>query len=163
MKKAFTVLAFCLLTLVSANAADRFTVEDAWVREAPPGAMALAAYMNIRNTGDSDRKLVSASSADFGAVELHRSIVEGGMARMVPQESMPIPAGGELALKPGDYHLMLLRPKSALEEGDQVTLSLSFDDGSSVEVTMPVRKAGGTGHDHMHHHHEHSHDTHHQQ
>jgi hypothetical protein len=87
-------------------------------------------------------------------------VVEDGMARMLPQESMPIPAGGELVLKPGDYHLMLMRPKSALKAGDEVELSLGFDDGSTMAVTLPVRKASGADHDHMHdhtHHHHHQH------
>lgn len=155
MNRLIVALSLSLIMLASAYAADGLMVENAWVREAPPGAMALAGYMTIRNPGDKDRSLVSAQAADFGAVELHRSVIEDGVARMLPQESMPIPAGGELALKPGDYHLMLMRPKAALKEGDQVKLSLGFDDGSTLEVTLPVRKASGGDHEHMHHHHHH--------
>lgn len=155
MNRLILALSLSLTALASAYAADGLVVEDAWVREAPPGARALAGYMTIRNTGEQDRRLVSARGADFDAVELHRSLVEDGVARMLPQQFMPIPAGGELVLEPGGYHLMLMRPKSALKEGDRVGLSLGFDDGSTLEVDLPVRKASGGDHEHMHHHHHH--------
>jgi copper(I)-binding protein len=79
--------------------------------------------------------------------------MQDGMARMVAQDSMPIPAGGELSLEPGGYHLMLMRPKAALAAGDEVAVTLKFDDGSSLEVSMPVRKGMGDGEMHHHHHH----------
>lgn len=132
--------------------------EAPWVREAPPGARALAGYLSIVNHGGADRRLVGAECPDFGRVELHRSVFENGMARMVPQESMPIPAGGRLELKPGDYHLMLIEPKRALREGDVVEVTLHFDDGSTQTVSMPVKK--GMGHEHMHHDHDHMHHDH---
>ena len=160
MSRSIAAVLLSLFVIATAEAGDGLEMRDGWVREAPPGAMALAAYMTLSNTGETDRKLVSASGPAFGAVELHRSVVEDGMARMLPQDSMPIPAGGELVLKPGDYHLMLMRPKSALKAGDQVELSLGFDDGSTMPVTLPVRKASGGDHDHMHdhtHHHHHQH------
>lgn len=131
--------------------------EDPWVREAPPGAQALAGYLSIANHGPAARKLVGADCPDFGRVELHRSVIENGMARMLPQEFMPIPAGGRLELKPGDYHLMLIAPKRALREGDVVEVTLRFDDGSTQTVSMPVKKGMGMGHEHMHHDHEHMH------
>lgn len=148
-----------LLTLCGAGAAlaGDLMVMDPWVREAPPGSKALAGYLVIHNHGKQDRQLVGADSAAFDHVELHRSVFEGSMARMVPQTSMPIPAGGQLELKPGDYHLMLMQPKQALKAGDSVQVTLRFDDGSSEQVAMPVKKAaagmeGGHMHDHEHMH-----------
>ena len=155
MNRLISALTLSLSLLAPTHAAEGLTVDGAWVREAPPGAMALAAYLTIRNSSSADRKLMSAQGEGFGAIELHRSIIEDDMARMVPQESMPIPAGGELVLKPGDYHLMLMRPKTPLKAGDVVELRLSFDDASTLDVTLPVRKASGGDHEMHHHHHHH--------
>lgn len=136
-----------LLTLIGSAtaAAGELTVVDAWVREAPPGATVLAGFLVIQNHSPQDRELVAAESTDFGRVELHRTVVEGGVARMLPQQSMPVPAGGQLDLEPGGYHLMLMQPKRPLAEGDSVNLTLRFDDGSTQAVSMRVRKAPAMG------------------
>lgn len=133
------------------NPTQTLSVRGAWVREAPPNAMALAGYMEIENNGSEDRRVISAESPTFRKIELHRSVMLEGMARMVPQESMPIPAGGKLSLKPGDYHMMLMHPTKALKVGDSVSATLMFDNGEKLAVTLAVRK--GKGGDHMHHHH----------
>ena len=150
-----------LLTLFGAGAAlaGDLMVMGQWVREAPPGSQALAGYMMVHNHGKQDRKLVAAESPAFDHVELHRSVFEGGMARMVPQDFMPIPAGGQLELKPGDYHLMLIKPKQALKAGDTVEMTLRFDDGSTLKTTFPVKKGEGGMEGMQMHDHEHMHGT----
>ena len=46
---------------VLAGAADNVSVQDPYVRLAPPNAAATGAFMVIRNTGDKDIKVVKAS------------------------------------------------------------------------------------------------------
>lgn len=151
MNVTMRTLIFMLILIGSATAAaGELMVVDAWVREAPPGATVLAGFLVIQNHSPQDRELVGAESADLGRVELHRTVVEGGVARMLPQQSIPVPAGGQLDLKPGGYHLMLMQPKRPLAEGDSVSLTLRFDDGSTQAVSMPVRKAQATGGHQMH-------------
>lgn len=150
------VLTFALIVLpqVSAeNSTGTLSVRGAWVREAPPNAVSLAGYMEILNAGLKDRSIVAAESPTFQAIELHRSVVSRGMARMVPQESIPIPAGGKLVLKPGDYHMMLLNPTKALKAGDKVSATLMFDHGERLAVTLEVKKGEGVDPEHQHHHH----------
>ena len=50
-----------------------------------------------------------------------------------------IPARGELVLEPGGLHLMLMEPQQSLTAGADVVLTLSFDNGWTVEVDVPVR------------------------
>jgi copper(I)-binding protein len=148
------LLLILLPTLAGSAWAADLSIEEPWVREAPPGAMALAGYMEIKNTGSEARALIGAESTAFERVELHLSVHEDGVARMIAQEAMPIPAGGELELEPGGYHLMLMRPRQTLSAGDSVPMRLRFDDGSTLELQMPVVKAqGGMDHNHHHHHH----------
>ncbi|HDP88667.1 MAG TPA: copper chaperone PCu(A)C [Thioalkalivibrio sp.] len=147
------------LFMSAALAGTPVTTSDAWVREAPPGAPMMAGYLVLTNDSNADRALVAAESTDFGAIELHRSVFEDGMARMVPQESIPVPAGGRTELKPGDYHLMLMKPRRALRAGEVTEISLRFDDGSTLTVRAEVRRAAMGGemphshgdHEHMDH------------
>lgn len=137
--RALWVVLVVVLAACSAGGPD-LQVEDAWVRAAPPDATAMAGYMVVHNRTSADRALSGARSPDFGAVEIHRTVVENGVARMEPAEHAVVPAVGELTLAPGGMHLMLMRPAHALAPGDTVTLILSFDDGSTVEVRAPVQR-----------------------
>lgn len=136
----------------SAWAGDPLHVEDAWVREAPPSAKVLAAYMHLHNMGQETATLTGASCEAVERVEIHQTIVEEGMARMVPQESLQIAPGEHINLEPGGYHLMLISPARRLSAGERVTIRLEFQDGTGQLVDTPVRKGGG-GHEHHHHHH----------
>jgi copper(I)-binding protein len=130
-----------------AQAAEHMMAENAWIREAPPGAKALAGYMTLMNHSATPRTLVGASSPAFGTVMLHRTIMEEGMAKMVHQEAITIPAKGSVTFQPNDYHLMLMKPKQALKAGDLVDITLDFKNGETMTVTHEVR-AGMGGMDH---------------
>ncbi|MCL7744498.1 copper chaperone PCu(A)C [Guyparkeria hydrothermalis] len=147
----FLLLAATLLAGSVAHAAE-LEVIDPWVALSPPGAHATAAFMELRNAGEQPVDLVAASVDGFQVVELHRSIEENGMHRMVQQERITVPAGGSVELAPGGYHVMLIGAESELEEGEVLTLELTLGDGSRVSVEAPVKRReqamGGHGHSH---------------
>ena len=115
-------------------------VSDAWIPEAPPVATTMAGYLRLDNKSDNTVTLVDVSSPSFAAVELHRSEVVEGMARMVHQERLDVPAHETLLLEPGSYHLMLMKPVDPLNEGDTIQLRLHFDHGQTLYVTALVKK-----------------------
>jgi copper(I)-binding protein len=115
-------------------------VTDAWVREAPPSARMLAAFMVIRNTGDQEAVLTGVDSPDFNHVMLHQSIMVDGVARMQHQDTIRIPAGGSVSLEPGSFHLMMPAPEARLKAGDQVEFLLHFADETCVRITADVKK-----------------------
>lgn len=148
---------FTLLAGMSAHAeaskdTSSLVFEDVWIAEAPPVSKVLAAYMTINNTGDTDQKLVSAKSADFSSIEFHRTVDKKGMASMQHQDYLMVPAGSSLILKPGDYHMMLFNPARKLRAGDKSSFQFQLDDGSSIDTTAIVKKAGAED-SHQHHHH----------
>lgn len=141
---------------VTVAGASGAMVENPWVREAPPMAPALGAFMVLHNHGAAPLVLVGAECAVAAEVQLHRTVMDGGMARMVHQPSIEIPAHGQLEFKPGDYHLMLMQPKRVLKAGEKVDITLKFKDGSSVPASFEVRAGMGMPMDDgkmMHHHH----------
>ena len=127
----------------SAFAADNIMVHNAWIRSAPPNAKVLAAYMLIMNKSDEPIALTSVSSRLFEKVHIHKTEMEGGMMKMVLQKQLDILAGESLLLEPGGYHLMLMKPKSVPQVGEQVDLELKFDNGKTLSINVPVRAAKG--------------------
>jgi len=123
-----------------ATADSTLLVENAWVREAPPNAHMMAAYMTLNNTGADDAVLTQVDSPAFGHVMLHKSEVVDGVARMIHQDEIVIPARGAVELKPGSFHLMMPAPEKRLVEGDRVDFILTFADGATTRVQADVRK-----------------------
>lgn len=134
-------LAGCFsLSAWAAGAADSVTVIDPYVRLAPPGAMATAAFMVLKNNGDKDVKLIKADNTATKITELHTHLNEGGVMKMRPVPAIDIKAKGEAVLQPSGLHVMLIDIKAPLKEGDKVAITLGFDDGSSKRIDAPIRK-----------------------
>ena len=136
-----------------AGAADSVTVQDPYVRLAPPNAPATGAFMVIRKGGDKDVKVVSASNPASKVTELHTHLNEGGVMKMRPVPAIDVKAKGEAVLKPGGLHVMLIDLKAPMKEGDVVPITLGFDDGSSKQVDAKVVRptAAAMPMDHKHH------------
>jgi hypothetical protein len=155
MKKIISVIYIFALTALCSSvfASDAIMVHDAWIRSAPPNVKVLAAYMTITNVSSETRKLTSVSSSSFNKVEIHRTEMHEGMAKMIPQKGLIIPAGKSVSLEPGGYHLMLIDPKAVPREGKQVDMELHFDDGQTLHINVQVRAGGAEGNMMDKHHH----------
>lgn len=110
-----------------------------------------AAYMMLTNFTGKDIALIGASSDVAAAVEIHLSSVGAdGMMKMEQQQSVAVPAGKVLELKPGSYHVMFIGLTRDLAVGDEVTLTLHFDGYDDLTLTVPVQDTadmGGSGMD----------------
>jgi periplasmic copper chaperone A len=109
-------------------------VTAAWIREAPPGAMMLAAYATLANKGDHALLIDGGQGQDFASVELHHTVVENGMSRMTSGHALALAPGARTTLAPGGWHLMLVEPRRALKAGDRVPLALSCGAGTKTFV-----------------------------
>ncbi len=88
----------------------------------------------------------------FSEFSVHQTVFEGEMAKMVKQEKITISAQGMTALKPGDYHVMLIDRQVELKTGDSVELTLQFSDESSQSLNIEVKQSDMSM---MQHHHKH--------
>ncbi|WP_083750939.1 copper chaperone PCu(A)C [Kribbella sp. ALI-6-A] len=118
-------------------------VEDAWVRTTTGAkdTTMTAAFMSLTNPGGSEIKLTSATSPVAGTVQLHEMAMKDG--KMVMREKaggIAVPAGSHAHLAPSGDHVMLMDLKQPLKPGDEVPLTLKFSDGSSHDLTVPVKK-----------------------
>lgn len=154
MTRPFPALTLVLVAATGlARAASPLEVTEAWVAEAPPGARAQAAYLQLRNAGTAPLALVSAASPAFASVELHRTVHEGGVARMEKLERLSLAPGERARLAPGGLHLMLIGPRERLAEGALVPIELQLEGGPRVSVDAPVRREAPTADAHHGHHH----------
>jgi len=153
-------------TTTEATAAE-VTISDVWARpvEDLTAKDTSAIYMVIKG-GDEDDALVGASvPADVATtVEVHETMSAdgdmsgdmesstttmggmgeggsgGGMMKMQPVDSVPVPAGETVELKPGGFHVMLLDVQKELVPGDTIGVTLSFELAGEVTVTAEVRE-----------------------
>lgn len=146
-------LSFILLFLpglVLADSTPRIVIDQAWIRETPPGVSPMAGYLQISNNSDETIVLQKISSSMFQRVELHRTRIEGEVARMERKDNLTLSPGQTVQLKPGDYHLMLFTPSRPLRTGDRVPLTFNFKDLPPQTVEAEIRKhdSGAAGHHH---------------
>lgn len=139
---AFLTLAALAGAFGSAWAQSDIVVSEPWIREAPPGAPALAGYMRVENRGSAASALSGARSEAFGMVMIHQSVHEGGMARMVHADRIDLPPGEAVSFEPGGYHLMLMSPMREVKRGDRIEIVLEFSDGGMRPVVFDVRPPG---------------------
>ncbi len=157
MRNSIRTVILAGLMFVAGNslAADaHLMVMDPWIREAPPNAKMLAGYFTIMNHSGKSAEIVGASSDKFEKVELHKSVQEGGVAKMVAQSSVEVGKHATVTFQPGGLHLMLINPKAQLKAGDKVDITLKLKNGDDLKMTAVVKKGGATeehSHEHMHH------------
>lgn len=153
-------LAIGLSTLVSCGGSDSasdttavatpvITVSGQWARTSPDATDMGAAYLTINS--DTDDSLVSAmvDSSVAAMAEIHEMVpVESEMSTestmdssaMTMQEvdQIDIVAGTPLELKPGGYHVMLMKLVKPLLTGETFKVTLTFTKAGAVVVDVPV-------------------------
>jgi periplasmic copper chaperone A len=133
------VAALLLTACVPLPADSGITVKDPFARPSPMKGGTGGAFMEITNNGEADR-LVSAQSPVAGTVEIHETVNDNGVMRMVPQpDGFELPANETLILKPGGKHIMLMQLVAPLEGGQEIEITLNFEKHASIQLQVPIR------------------------
>lgn len=125
----------------------------AFTRAMPPAAPAGGGFLVIENHGDTDDRLIAASSPNADLVEIHEMVIENDVMKMGEVEGgLVIPAFETVTLAPGGYHLMFMQVTEPFVEGEMVPVTLTFEVAGEVEIMLPVAPIGATempmGHSH---------------
>lgn len=146
MKKILLFIAVILLTATACNATsgsgEAINVIDPWGRTSPSVAANGAFYMMLSNNGDSDDRLLKATTEACTTAELHEMFDKGnGVMGMRPVEggAILVPAGGNAELKPGGMHIMCLGKQGDFESGREIPITLTFENAGEVQVTAVIR------------------------
>jgi copper(I)-binding protein len=140
MRETLAALSVLFTVLVAHAGQPAVTVSDARVRWLP-GELPMAGYFTITSHASEPLRLTGGASPAFGEVMLHRSVEEGGVARMVHMEGVDLAPGQPVAFAPGGYHLMLMQRRQELHAGKEVPVTLHFSDGRTLTVRFRVMGA----------------------
>lgn len=137
-----SLLVLWLLLSAGLVSAQTLKLEGGWVRLVP--GPTTAAYLTLSNRGSTPIRLVAVSSPVAAKVEMHQTVSmdHGGMGDakgMRPVEAIVVPAKGQVELKPGGMHLMMVGLKRPLKEGEKILLIFKLEGGKTFALTLPVR------------------------
>lgn len=130
-----------VLMATSLSVCAELTVTEAWVRATVPQQKATGAFMHLKS--DTDARLVAAESPVAAVVEIHEMVMENEVMKMSPISGLDLPAGQDVELTPGGYHIMLMDLQQQVKVGEDVPVRLIVEhrDGTreNVDVLAPAR------------------------
>ncbi|MFD2740815.1 copper chaperone PCu(A)C [Sulfitobacter aestuarii] len=137
----FTSAALTGLILTVAPAlAEGFVAHDAYVRASTPTATSAAAFMKLENRSGSEDRLIAVASDIAERVELHsHSEDSNGIMRMGEIENgVTLPAGETHVFARGGDHLMFMGVSEPLEQGGEISVTLTFEQAGDVHLQIPI-------------------------
>lgn len=157
MKRLLATIAALALSATAALAHD-FTIGNLEIHHPAskatlPGQPVGGGFMTIANKGTEADRLVSITAPDVSDdVQIHEMAIENDVMKMrqLP-DGVEIPAGGTVELKSGGLHVMFMKIKHPLKEGESFKATLNFEKAGALDVTFkiesakPGNAAGGEG------------------
>ncbi len=130
--------------------ASALTMTDPWVKAAKNGMT--ATFGTLVNHGTADVTVTSATSEIATTMELHETLEsdDGTMAMSPKEGGFVISAGGNHELAPGGDHLMMMGLNRALKPGEVIAVTLTMQDGSTVDVKATVKNFTGADEKYQH-------------
>ena len=118
---------------------NQIKIIDPWVRPSSE-KMATALYFTIENSGSFADTLFAVSSDIAEKVELHETYSDGDMMGMRKTEMIVIGPDTSFELKPGGYHIMLMKLKEDINAGDEVEVLLHFKVAGEINILAVSKK-----------------------
>lgn len=120
--------------------AGELSITNAWSRSTPPGVTVGVAYFTLKNdTGKPDR-LLKITSPIASKVQVHRTEILDGIARMREVAVLHVDAGQALEFAPNGMHVMLIGLKKPLVEGKAFEIQMLFEVAGPRTVKVAIRK-----------------------
>ena len=124
--------------------AGNIAITQAWSRATPGGAQVAGGYLTIENKGSQPDRLLSASTNAAKKIEIHEMALDKDIMTMRPIDGgLFIESGKAVKFEPGGRHLMLIGLAAPLAEGEEVSVSLVFEQAGQVSVPFAVQGIGG--------------------
>jgi periplasmic copper chaperone A len=133
------ILIIALLTIFT-NPADKIKIIDPWMRVGAEGK-ATGLFFKIENNSDKADTLYKAEFDLAGKVEIHETYDAGNdMMGMREVEMIVIPAKSTFELKPGSYHVMLMKLKQDIKKGDEGKITLFFMQAGEIKIKAKAKE-----------------------
>lgn len=146
----FPVATALMLSIVgcdpSGDGPPRIKVEEVRVNLPAVAGRPGAAYFTL-HAYSGGAELISISSPRVRTIDLHETVTEGGVTRMVPLHDVLI-LDTPVRFEPGSKHAMLSGIDPNVKAGDRIPLNFDFEPAADVTVEAEV---GGFGESHAGH------------
>jgi len=118
---------------------DNIKIKDAWMRPSSE-KMATALYFVIENKSETADTLFLVDSDLAERVEIHETYSEGEMMGMRKVDFIVIEGQSSFELKPGAHHIMLMKLKKNINDGDKGEFMLHFKQAGEIKITATAKK-----------------------
>jgi len=127
------------LLLVLFPTEDKIKIENAWIRPSSEN-MATALYFAIENNNAAPDTLFKVDCDFAGKVEIHETYSQGDMMGMRKVDFIIIDGKSSFEFKPGGYHVMLMKLKKDINDGDKENFTLHFKKAGEIKITAVAKK-----------------------
>jgi len=118
---------------------DKIKIKDAWMRPSSE-KMTTALYFIIENKSETADTLFHVDSDLAERVEIHETYSEGDMMGMRKVDFVVIGGKSSFELKPGAHHIMLMKLKKDIKDGDKGEFVLHFKLVGEIKITAIAKK-----------------------
>jgi copper(I)-binding protein len=139
MKRAAAVAALLLLAGCGVDDDAPLSASEVSIFAPLPGQEAVAGYLTLHNEGPMPLAIARVTSPEFASVEMHATLIDDGMAEMIPLDAITVAEHSSVEFSSGGRHLMLTEPVHSLAPGDEVTLEFHYGGGRSLVVQAPLQ------------------------
>jgi len=118
---------------------DKLKIKDVWMRPSSE-KMTTALYFIIENKSETSDTLFQVDSDLAERVEIHETYSEGEMMGMRKVDYIVIEEKSSFELKPGAHHIMLMKLKKDIKDGDEGEFVLHFKQTGEIKITATAKK-----------------------
>ena len=141
-------LAVALIVCTLANACSPgdgppLSISNVVVPAPLPGTTMTAGYLTFENNSNMPIAIERVTSPQFAQVEMHQTILEDDVARMVGLAPLVVLQHSNIRFEPGGKHLMLSGWSQEIVAGLQIAIEFHYDGGGLLIVTTTVSPRDG--------------------
>ena len=117
---------------------EKIKINDPWMRPSFE-KMTTALYFIIENNGVKADTLFKVDCGFAGKVEIHETYSEADMMGMRKVDFLVIKGKSSFELKPGAHHIMLMKLKKNINDGDKAEFVLHFKQAGEIKITATAK------------------------
>ena len=135
---AVALITCALVSACSSRDAAPLSVSSIVVPEPLPGTSMTAGYLTIENNSNQPIAIEKVTSPQFARVEMHQTILDDDVARMVPLAPLIVDRRSSIRFEPGGKHLMMSDWPQDIAAGLPVTIEFHYDGSGLLIVATTV-------------------------
>ncbi len=126
--------------LLFTNPSEKIKIVDPWMRVGAEG-QATGLFFKIENNSDEADTLYKVEFEPAGLVQIHETYDAGDdMMGMREVGKIVIPAKSAFELKPGSYHVMLMKLKQDIKKGYVGDVALYFKNAGKIMIKAEAKE-----------------------